>query len=862
MRASLLLRSVLSACLLLRAARAQSCAAITSPAPCGQVSDSEERCLFKGCCYNASSPYPCFYPGGNAVPVTHVHVVQASHFDAGFAYTIEGVLQLWWYTHFPRVLRLGLEIEAMTPAPAYGMKFMAQCWLIDTFFNCPPGVPGLVCPTPAQQANLTLAISKGFLTWHAFPFNSEAELHSSWLLRAGLASCHALDARFGLPPKATMSQRDVPGTTRGVVPLLASAGVRAFSIGANGASTPPFVPRAFVWRDAASGATLPTMVHPYGYGGLADEDAVRVPGLGHVLVTEWEGDNQGPPGAVSDIAADWAGLEKLYPGAAIFSSTFDAFVEQLAQPAVLAQLPVVQAELGDTWVHGAASDPQRTAYMKRAAALAGACVAAGGCALADPVFANFTRMLLKCGEHTWGADIKTFLHDTENWTNAQLAAQLAANASNFGYVLATWAEQRAWCIDLSLGALVDGGHALAPAVAAALADLTPDAPPSPAADGFAPFAAGAVYAAGRWSIGFDAATGAIATLVDTTTGQVWANLSADGSKLAWPHYVTLSADDFATLTGPEPGGYYPGQGQPPGWYLLDFGKPNVSSANPLHQEVAASLVALYLKETPAVASFLVQTSFSDAALHTYYGAPAAMWLRVDVPRLAPAGAINCTFEIYGKTPTRLPEGFFLRFNASRSYAGAPAPLTWTVNTLGAAIDAFDVVQGGNHHLHGFSEGIAAVKPHASAPATLTFASDDVGVAGFGRPWPLPNPVFANSSDITEGASFLLLDNTWVRCALGRGGTPPWASAAAAAPSPPRARRRRRPASHRCASSDARQRSGKQHAQRAFSRPAPYCRARTTQRGCRGRPRMPTCAGGSPSPRADAGSHACPHFHGN
>ena len=93
-----LLRSLLAVCLLLPAALAQSCAAITSPAPCGQLSDSEERCLFRGCCYNASAAYPCFYPGGNAVPVTHVHVVQASHFDAGFAYTIQGVLELWWYT--------------------------------------------------------------------------------------------------------------------------------------------------------------------------------------------------------------------------------------------------------------------------------------------------------------------------------------------------------------------------------------------------------------------------------------------------------------------------------------------------------------------------------------------------------------------------------------------------------------------------------------------------------------------------------------------------------------------------------------------------------------------------------------------
>ena len=33
---------------------------------------------------------------------------------------------------------------------------------------------------------------------------------------------HGLDAQFGLPPKTTLSQRDVPGMTRGVVPILRS----------------------------------------------------------------------------------------------------------------------------------------------------------------------------------------------------------------------------------------------------------------------------------------------------------------------------------------------------------------------------------------------------------------------------------------------------------------------------------------------------------------------------------------------------------------------------------------------------------------------------------------------------------------
>ena len=392
------LAALLLLLVLARPAVGQSCSAVTSPAPCGQKSDSAELCLSKGCCYDESAAYPCFYPGGNAVPIKFVHVVQASHFDAGFAYTIKDVLMLWWYTHFPRALRLGLEIEAGGYPAGTGLQFMAQCWLIALFYDCPPGVPGLTCPTAPQVANLTLAIQKGFLTWHAFPFNSEAELHDAGMLRAGIDVCHALDDRFGFARKSTMSQRDVPGTTRAVVPVLAAANVTAFSIGVNGASTPPYVPRAFVWKDEVSGVSMPMLVHPFGYGGLGYEDAVVVPGLEHALVTEWLGDNQGPPDSVAQIVGDFAGVARAFPGAAVFSSTFDNFTQHLRAPAVLQQLPVIRAEMGDTWIHGAPSDVIRLAYFKRAGVLAAACRASGQCSASDPVFANFTLLLLKCGE--------------------------------------------------------------------------------------------------------------------------------------------------------------------------------------------------------------------------------------------------------------------------------------------------------------------------------------------------------------------------------------------------------------------------------------------------------------------------------
>jgi hypothetical protein len=330
-----------------------ACAAVRAPAPCGQATDSVDRCLSKGCCYNAAfAASPCFYPGGDAVPITHVHVIQASHFDAGFAYTIKDVLTLWWYTHFPRALELGLQIDAQ-PALGVGLRFTAQMWIIEMFFNCPPGVPGLRCPAPGEVANVTTAINRGFLTWHAFPFNSEAEAHTAGAFAAGVAMAHALDDKFGFARKATMSQRDVPGTTRAVVPALAALNVTAFSIGVNGASTPPFVPRAFVWKDAESGGSLPMFVHPYGYGDYSWEGAVILPGLSHAMVFAWRGDNAGPPASVAEIVSDFAAIRadlNLTKDAHVFSSTFDNFTSHVVgNAAVLAALPVVTSELGDTW---------------------------------------------------------------------------------------------------------------------------------------------------------------------------------------------------------------------------------------------------------------------------------------------------------------------------------------------------------------------------------------------------------------------------------------------------------------------------------------------------------------------------------
>ena len=78
------------------------------------------------------------------------------------------------------------------------------------------------------------------------------------LIAAGIALTHELDDSLGVSRKQTLSQRDVPGMTRGIIPVLKRSNVTGITIGANDGSTPPDVPigTPFVWKDATSGESL------------------------------------------------------------------------------------------------------------------------------------------------------------------------------------------------------------------------------------------------------------------------------------------------------------------------------------------------------------------------------------------------------------------------------------------------------------------------------------------------------------------------------------------------------------------------------------------------------------------------------
>jgi hypothetical protein len=73
------------------------------------------------------------------------------------------------------------------------------------------------------------------------------------------------------------------------------------------------------------------------------------------------GDNAGPY-TVDQVNATVVQLQSEFPNAVIVAATFHDWVESLQS--VQTQLPVVTSEIGDTWIHGAASDPWKLAAFR------------------------------------------------------------------------------------------------------------------------------------------------------------------------------------------------------------------------------------------------------------------------------------------------------------------------------------------------------------------------------------------------------------------------------------------------------------------------------------------------------------------
>jgi alpha-mannosidase len=337
-----------------------------------------------------------------------IFVVFKTHFDIGFTGLVEEVLESYARVMIPRAIDACRHTAGDAPGSRFAWTLPA--WpLADSMARLKGGPIG---------EELEKLVGEGRIAWHALPFTTHTELFGLEDFIRGLYVGRALGERFGRRAVAA-KMTDVPGHTRILPTLLASAGVLFLHLGCNACSTPPDVPFLFQW-EGPDGSRVITMYSRGGYGtSLFPPPDWNLPVW---LALQHTSDNTGPQtaAAVTQILSE---ARARYPDAEITVGSLDDFARALA--ALKPDLPVIRKDLADSWIHGVGTMPAEVARLRSARnrlvsvestdaihRLARPDETTPAAEFHSALSGAYERILL-FGEHTWGMDTKIALNPPE-----------------------------------------------------------------------------------------------------------------------------------------------------------------------------------------------------------------------------------------------------------------------------------------------------------------------------------------------------------------------------------------------------------------------------------------------------------------
>jgi hypothetical protein len=480
------------------------------------------------------------------------------------------------------------------------------------------------------------------------------------------------------------------------------------------------LPPIFLWKDH-SGASLPVMYH-HGYGGVT-----TVPGSDLAIAIVVRDDNSGPH-TPDEIAKIYAGLAAQFPSAEIAAANLTE-IANAADP-YSSHLPVVTQEIGDTWIHGIASDPLKVARYRELSRLRDTWIASHKFQAGDATDLALLRHLLLEVEHTWGTDTKTWL-DFDNYKPADLSRML--DTKNYKVVQFSWAEKRRDLYD---------GIATLPAplrdeAQNAIEKLSPVAPQPSAKAVRHP--AGKDIETQHFLLRFDEKNGAISRLRNKATGREWASQT---NPIALITYQTLSQKDYDRFFA----NYIVSKAD---WAFKDFGKPNIERFGVASRDWQPTITDLQVEENAEGHTVLAaQQIHSAEALQSGLASfPQKVYLELVLPRDEPV--IHLALSLFQKPATRLPEAIWLTFNPIASDSQG-----WTMQKSGEPVSPFDVVTSGNRHMHALSTGFS----YKEGEHTFAVETIDAPLVALGDRTPLG---FSNTQpDMAHGVHCNLLNNAW------------------------------------------------------------------------------------------------------
>ena len=402
-----------------------------------------------------------------------VIVVSKTHLDLGFTDYAENIKQKYIHTFIPEAIDLAEKVN--TNDKKY-FVWTTGSWILKEALK-----------NPQQKEKLTKAIKDGNIAPHAMPFTTHTELLDEDSLDYGLSIVDSLDEIRG---RKTISAKmtDVPGHTKGLVSILAKRGIKLLHIGVNGASALVDVPPCFVWKN---GDDEVVVIYSGDYGGAFKCDLVD-----EVLYFDHTLDNHGAP-SPQKVLDKINKIQSEYPDYEVTAGTIDDFAEVIWE--VREKLPVFEGEMGDTWIHGSATDPYKSASLRTLINLKNQWLNDGSLDRNSDEYKNLVDAILCTAEHTCGMDSKTYFSDYGHYLKKDFNKARKADKVKFRHLFCdmpqsilpfvslfdgrrkrgyysviekSWAEHRAY-IDLAIDALSDEHKQIAKAQ---IAKLIPDSP--------------------------------------------------------------------------------------------------------------------------------------------------------------------------------------------------------------------------------------------------------------------------------------------------------------------------------------------------------------------------------------------------
>ena len=330
-----------------------------------------------------------------------VLIIFKTHLDIGYTDYAKNVIGKYLNEYIPNAIRVGNELKG-TDTP---FVWTVGSWLVNEALKYD------------KDRAVENAIKEGIINWHALPFTTHTELMSKELFEYGLGISKKLDERFGKKTTAA-KMTDVPGHTIGMCPIMRKNGVEFLHIGVNPATPVPPVPPIFKWKLKESEITV---MYQGDYGEVSDFGDF-------VVYFAHTNDNMGPQSA-DEIINIYEKIRSEYPGCVLKAATLNDVAERVK---TLTGLPSVENEIGDVWIHGAATDPQKLSRYKRLLRY----IREKG------INVDLSDNLLLVPEHTWGMCVQKYFPDTEHFTHEEMEGVPGRDV-----IEKSWTEQRKYVED-------------------------------------------------------------------------------------------------------------------------------------------------------------------------------------------------------------------------------------------------------------------------------------------------------------------------------------------------------------------------------------------------------------------------------